>query len=276
MAGGTHALRKRHDVAEQTPNPQAEVDHVEASKIKRAMHNCIAMFIVFMISLFAFGKAPYQKIPTSDGYHFNFDPISCIAIAVGVFGLIVVLVGFRRILRRRSPMNVLGLLGCAGLTVHTILALFAPLSYGASPSPAVDAGGNPLFDRRGSERWGVNGTIYNVASTYYVRVDKEFQFTIEYPHKFGDSLKDKNTERALKIAFPLIEHAYKNDLHNRTSTVKLGEGTLVPSRIGVALFENVGQKTRGYKVALSLEQIKKRFAQQSAAPPTTRSTPPSR
>ena len=52
---------------EQISDEQGAVDPREASKMKRAGQACVTFFVVFLISLLAFGKAPSVWTEGSDG-----------------------------------------------------------------------------------------------------------------------------------------------------------------------------------------------------------------
>jgi hypothetical protein len=260
-------------MVDQTSNEQAAVENREASKIKRVGQTCVSMFVVFVISLLSFGKAPFAKVTGTDGSRVNFNLISCLGVAMGVFAFIFVLTNFKRILRLMTMKKVLGLIGWFGLIVHAILALLLPLSYGAGTPAAVGTAGNQLLAQSGPEEWIVDGKAYKIASTYYLRLPEGFQYTIEYPYRFSQTDRNMDDDRALAAVFPLMKHAYTNGLHTRASVTKIGQGALVPSRIGVTLFEKDGGNTRGYRVALSLDQIKKRIEQESASRSTMPSDP---
>lgn len=246
---------------QQTSNERAAVDRREASRIRRAGRTCITLFVVFLISVLSFGKAPFHTVTGTEGSRVNFDLISCLGVAMGIFAFIFLLLSFKRILRLSTARKVLGLIGGFGLIAHTILALFLPLSYGAGAAQPVGTAGNQPFAQSGSEEWVIDGKTYCISSTYYLRLPEGFQFTIEYPYRFVQADTHMNDERALEIVFPMMKHAYRSNLYKRTSVTKLGQGQLVPSRIGVVLFERRGGSSRGYRVALSLDQIRERIEQ---------------
>lgn len=259
---------------ERTSNEQTPADCREASVMKQAGQVSIFLFVIFVISLLSFGKAPLNKITGTNSSSVNFNLISCLGVGFGVFAFFFLLVRFKTILRIETATKVLGLIGGFGLITHTILAIFLPLSYqlGAgfgSARPTGSAGFQPMA-QSGAEEWVIDGKTYRISSTYYLRLSEGFQFTIGYPHQFNQGLDNMNKERALKIVFPLMKHAYRNNLHERASVTKLGQGKLTPSRIGVVLFDKQGGKASGFKVALSLDQIKKRISQ---APPAGSATP---
>jgi hypothetical protein len=186
---------------------------------------------------------------------------------MGFFALIFLLTGFRKILRVGGAKKVLGLIGCSGLVVHAILALFMPLSWG-TPAASVGTGGNLPIAQSGPENWTVNGRTYNISSTYFLNVREGFQYTVEYPYHFGDTDRNMNDEHALAIVFPLMKHAYAEGLYKRMAVAKVGQGEMTPTRIGITLFEKDGANTKGYRVGLSLDQIKQRIATEATTAPS--------
>jgi len=110
----------------------------------------------------------------------------------------------------------------------------------------------------------VDGKTWDIAATYYLRLPQGLQFTIEYPYRFNGAAERMNDEGALAIVFPLMKHAYTKGLYRRGAILKVGEGRLTPSRIGVTLFEKVNGNVHGYRVGLSLAQIRERIAQATA------------
>ena len=242
----------------------AAVNGKELLKAKRAGQTCITLFVVFLVSLLSFGKAPLARVVGTDGSRANLDLLSCLGIVAGVCALLFLLTRLPRVLRLSTARKVLGLIGCVGLIVHASLALFMPLSYGASLAQGVGTAGQQPLAASGPEEWVIDGKTYKISSTYYLRVGGELQYTIEYPYQFGLADTNMNDERALAIVVPLMKHAYAQGLYKRTSVTKLGQGEMTPSRIGVTLFEKGEGETKGYRVALTLDQIKNRIGQASA------------
>ncbi len=237
-------------MAEQIQDDQTETNVKETLKIKRTGQTCITFFVVFVICLISFGKTPLVKIVGKDGYSVNFDFPSCLGIAMGVFALIFLLLNFRKVMELSKARKILGLIGCTGLILHAALAIFMPLSYGAGENQTPN---NPLAIN-GAEQWVIDGKTYNIELTCYLRLGEGLQYTIEYPYQFTQADANMDNQRALDIAFPLMKHAYTNDLHSRITITKIGDGKLTPSRIGVVLYETGAGKAQGYRVALSLDQ----------------------
>ena len=259
-------------MAEQVPDEQAAVDDKETRKVKRAGQTCVTIFVVFLISLLSFGKRPMETVSGTGGSSGNLNLISTLGIVMGVFALVFLLTSFRRVLRTTTMKKALGLVGCFGLIVHALLALAWPLSPGGV-FPAGTGGFHPLA-QSGPEEWVVDGKTCKIASTYFLQLPEGFQFTINYPYPISQANANIDDTRALAIAFPLIKHAYTNGLYRRTTVAKIGEGAIVPSRIGVVLYEQVGENTHGRRVGLTLDQIKKRIDRETASSSTMTSDQP--
>jgi len=110
----------------------------------------------------------------------------------------------------------------------------------------------------GPETWTIDGKTYQVAATYYLGLPEGLQYTIEIPWKF-EKASPMNDDVALAIALPLMQHAFKNDRYKRMQFAKAGEGQVEANRIGVALVEQDGQRSHGYRVALSVPEIRSRI-----------------
>jgi hypothetical protein len=258
----------------ETSVEQTTAQAKEARKSKRAGQSCITLFVVavIVVAMMSFGKVPFVMSGGSDGSRLDFDLASCLGILMGFYAMLFMLTNIRRILSLPTARKVLGLIGGLGLIAHTVIALAAPLSYGVGTAGPVGSGGYMSIGRSGAEQWVVDGNTYAIASTYYLHLPQGLQYTIEYPVKLGASLESMNDKRALGIAFPLIKHAYVNGLYERLKVTKAGQGAVVPSRIGVTLVEWQEGNARGYRVAMSLNQIKKRIEQEAAANSTSRPT----
>ncbi len=238
-------------------------DRKQSITIKRVGQSCITLFVVFVIVLFAFGKSPVNRITSDGGSHINFNMISCIGIGVAFYALFFIPLRLRTILKLTTAKKVLGLIGGAGLIIHSVIAIAMPLAYGTPQ--AVGTGSNQPTARSGQEQWWIDGKKYRIESTYYLTLPEGLQYTIEYPWKFKAPTAEMNDERALEIVFPLIKHAYEKGFYKRVKILKLGKGNIAPSRIGVTLFERRGKEVGGYKVALSLDEIKTRIEQAKSA-----------
>ena len=234
---------------------------------------------MFVISILAFGKAPIAWVSGTNGARVNFNLISCLGVGVGIFAAVFLLTNFRRVLQLSATKKAIGLIGAVGLIAHAVLALFLPLSYGGSGAVPVGTAGNQAMARSGPEQWIVDGESCKIASTYYLRLPEGLQYTIEYPYSFRNSDTDMNDDRALAVVFPIIKHAYTNGLYKRASISKLREGALAPSRIGVTLFDRRDGRVQGYRVALSLDEIRKRIGRTSisaSSSPSAEGAPPTR
>ncbi len=238
-----------------------ETQHVKQDvTLKRAGQSSITLFVVFIIVLMSFGQAPVARVSSNGGFRLNFNIISCLGIAVGIYAFFFLLSRLRTILQLTNVKKTLGLIGGFGLILHLLLAFLMPLPWGAEQA-AVTTGGYSPMARSGPEQWRINDKTYNIEATYYLALPEGLQYTIEYPWTFASEKNRMNDKRALEISFPLMKYAYEQELYKRTSIGKLGQHTTAPSRIGVTLFEKIGNnKVKGYRVALTVDEIEKRVS----------------
>jgi hypothetical protein len=132
---------------------------------------------------------------------------------------------------------------------------------GPSTGSGHTAGHNPMAIS-GPETWTIGGKNHHVQATYYLALPEGLQYTIDYQLPPDIALPSQN-EPALAIAFPLMRHAFENNLHKRSTISKAGVGDLAPTRIGVALYHVEGLHRRGFAVALSTAEIQGRIASES-------------
>lgn len=112
----------------------------------------------------------------------------------------------------------------------------------------------------GPETWTVEGKTIDVQKTYLLALPEGLQYTIETTYDFGSSAQLTITQpQAVDIAFPIMKYAYENNLYSRTSISRNGT-PLTPTRIGVVLIQNINGRSRGYRVGLSLDEIRARGA----------------
>jgi hypothetical protein len=111
---------------------------------------------------------------------------------------------------------------------------------------------------KGPEGWIINGKKWKINYTYYIAFkDKSLQYTIDFPCKIKGN-KKITQEKALQAVFPLIEYAYRNQLYNRT-LIKSNGKTVPVSLIGVCLLEKRGIMVSGFRVNMTLADIRKRI-----------------
>lgn len=246
------------------PQPEAAPDDA-TKKAKRAGKPCITLFVVFAIvaGSLNFGKAAWHWVEDSDGSHLNFEIFSCLGLGMGIYAIIFLARNFRRVLGLSSAKKTLGLIGGFGLVAHVALALFMPLTYGMGGHPPAGTAGHPVFGQKGPEQWNINGRMYDIASTCDLVLPEGLQFTIEYSYQFPAGSKAMDDQQALEVVFPLMRHAYQSGLYKQTTVVKVGQGPMEASRIGVSLVERTSNGTRGYRVALSIDEIKRRIEQEA-------------
>jgi hypothetical protein len=109
----------------------------------------------------------------------------------------------------------------------------------------------------GAETWVIDGKTYSIGSTYYLVLHpgERLQYTIEYLTSDPHLLDGLNDERATQIAMPLMKHAWKQRLFERSMVRSATNGALKPSFIGVAITYREGVRSRGFRVQRSIEQI---------------------
>jgi len=122
----------------------------------------------------------------------------------------------------------------------------ANLGDGASPTPMAATG---------SEVWTIEGKAWRIEATYYLARPEGLQFTVETPVEKVPAVE----VLALDEAWPLIRHAYLQQLYLRTKLRAFGADGVSATRIGVSLFHREGASTRGMRVAMSLGQIRDRL-----------------
>jgi hypothetical protein len=109
----------------------------------------------------------------------------------------------------------------------------------------------------GAETWVIDGKTFSIGSTYYLVLHpgERLQYTIEYLTSDPHLLDGLNDERAAQIAMPLMKHAWKQRLFERSTVTSATNGALKPSFIGVAITYREGVRSRGFRVQRSIDQI---------------------
>jgi len=109
----------------------------------------------------------------------------------------------------------------------------------------------------GAETWVIDGKTYSIGSTYYLVLHpgERLQYTIEYLTSDPHVLDGLNDERAAQIAMPLMKHAWKQRLFERSTVTSATSGALKPSLIGVAITYREGARSQGFRVQRSIDQI---------------------
>jgi hypothetical protein len=97
---------------EQAQQEQTPVDRGDALKAQRAGQTCIAVFVVFLVSLLSFGKAPISRVAGTDGSRVNFNLISCLGVAMGVFAFFFLLLRLKKKRGQESFLDGAALFAC--------------------------------------------------------------------------------------------------------------------------------------------------------------------
>ncbi len=238
--------------------PPAPIPAVAA--VKRTGHSCIVMFVVFAITALSFGAKPMTQIVRANFNSVNFNLGSCLGVIGGILALVFLPVRLKAILKTKKAYMVLGLIGSIGLIAHLAVVAIGYLpGDGATPAAGVPrtvgAGGRRPLGWMGKEQWTINGRTYPIEATYHLPMNGALQYTIEYPHRFNAADWPMDDTGALAVVWPVIRHAYEQQLYQRVPVTKFGSSRSGPASIGVALFE----RTRGYRISLTMEQIKQRI-----------------
>lgn len=108
------------------------------------------------------------------------------------------------------------------------------------------------------ETWVVDGKAYDIEATYFVIMVEGLQYTIDSTFEFDEELWGLSTADVLELVFPLIEHAYRNEMYKRVTVRKEGAGQVLPTAIGVVLVERGpdGRVRRGRRVSLGMTAIR--------------------
>jgi hypothetical protein len=111
--------------------------------------------------------------------------------------------------------------------------------------------------KTGPESWTVDGTEYRVTATYYLVLPDGLQYTIDYEAPPGLDLEHMDDARAFAAVAPLVQHAASANLYSRQVIRDLTSGAAVPvKKIGVSIYRQSGIRTRAFRVARSLDQLK--------------------
>lgn len=229
--------------------------------VRRAGIDSIALFVILLITLLSFGASPMVWAGDDTGGRASLNVLSCLGVVGGVYAIFFLLLRFRGILKLSAAKKTLGLIGAIGLILHAVIALAFPIQSGGGGAPPIGAAGLSGMGRTGSYEWQIDGRTYHVNSTYYLLLPEGVQYTIEYPYSFDYANRQMTDEQALVIAFPLMKYAHQSRVYEDINVTKVGQGRLSPTRVGVTLFETRNSQTRGYKIALSFDEIEQRLAQ---------------
>lgn len=230
--------------------------------LKKARRNCIIMLALCGVVAFSFGAAPVTTWDDGGISGFNFNLVSLLGLAGGVFAAGYLALRMRVVLRLSIPIRAAGLLAGAFLIVHSVVAISAPRSVGTG---GQGVGGDTAIDRSGPHRWQVAGRARDIEGTYYLPMADGLQYTIVYLLAGARGLAQMHPDRALATAWPLMKHAYENGLHKHAKPATLGRGEMAVSRIGVVLLHHDGKRVRGIRAAMTLDEIKTRIGRGDSA-----------
>ncbi len=182
--------------------------------------SCVALFVVFVLSLFAFGQAPIVITQGDGGWSYNLNLLSCIGVGMTVLAVFVLLFQRKALWQLKPVRKVVGIVGILGLVVHSAIGVSRIWADGdadetAPPNRRREASQNPGAEQMsprpdgtyGPEQWTIGGKTYDSTGSYYLPLPKGMQYTIEYPHVSCPEDENMDDRRAMAIAFPLIELA---------------------------------------------------------------------
>jgi len=240
--------------------------------LKKARRNCVVMLVLCGLVAFSFGAAPVTTWDDGGSSGVNFNLVSLLGLAGGVFAAVYLALRMRFVLRLSIPFTAVGLLAGAFLIVHSVVAISAPRSVGTG-GPGV--GGDVAIDSSGPHRWQVDGRARKIEVTYYLQMPKGLQYTIVYLLTGDRGLAWMHPDRALATAWPLIKHAYENGLYKRAKSTTPARDETPVSRIGVVLLHHEGKQVKGIRAAMTLDEIQERIRPRTrpAEPETATSAP---
>lgn len=120
---GRRHLEKEIAMSEPVSYAPATADVPDQRRLRRAGQTALTLFVVFVVSLLAFGQPAMVRTATPTGYALNFNLLSTAGVIGGILAPIYLLTSLRHIRRLRIERKVFALVGSLGLIAHTILAL---------------------------------------------------------------------------------------------------------------------------------------------------------
>jgi hypothetical protein len=245
---------------------QSSCSDVVQLQIKRSQRTCLILFLLSFVGLISFGQGPLSLNYGDAGVSVRFSLLPSVSWIVAIYAVVFFLKRRKVITLVPTIVRKLGYLGSLILVGNVLYStlLYTILLLGFTQSQGTTAtGGRIALGQSGSETWVIDGIEYKINSTYFLIFNDRCQYTIEYEYPSATSIHDKT--EALKVAFPIMAHAYTNRLYDRF-VGKTGDKEIKPSRIGVALFKREGIKSSGYRVALTLSEIDLRLEESTRQP----------
>ncbi len=104
------------------------------------------------------------------------------------------------------------------------------------------------------QQWAIDGQTYDIQSTYWMVVDGELMFVVEWnlPPTIP---RPEDEPSAMTLARPLMDHALDEGLHRRM-TVSGSDGPMEPVFMGVVLQETSATGTSGYRVRERIDVLR--------------------
>ena len=147
------------------------------------------------------------------------------------------------------------------VSLNLVLLLMLLAVTGCRKSPHKPVGASPYLPMatKGPEIWQIGDKTYQISYTYYIKIPKGLQYTIECPWPTDTKPDEQTQENAFDLAFPLMRYACEEELYKRATIRKYGKGKITATLIGVVFFEKRGIVFSGSRVNLTIDEVKKKI-----------------
>ncbi len=221
--------------------------------------SCVATFVLFLFTLYSFGRTPLKWFGGGQETGARFDLVSCLGFLATLYAVSFGILQYRWVKRLSLPKRILGLVGLVGLVAHCAVALVAPASYSGAMA-AIGAGAHHVVGAVGGpEDWLIGGNELHIYGTYLVDRPDGLQYTIEYDPGSPEAVPTAR-EPAISLAIPLVKYACEMDLHSQAATTA---GAEVPRLIGVVFFHRTGRTVSCYWVSRTIDEWKALLAKEA-------------
>jgi hypothetical protein len=145
------------------------------------------------------------------------------------------------------------------LSIVLLLVLLALIGFRKSRNKPVGASPYLPMATKGPEIWKIGNKTYQISYTYYIKMPKGLQYTIECPWPAGIKPDEQTQENASDLAFPLMQYACEEELYKRATIRQHGKGKITATLVGVVFFEKKGIVFSGIRANLTIDEIKKKI-----------------
>jgi hypothetical protein len=240
---------------------QSTGTHSLHKQARRPYATCIILFFMSIVGLATFGQFPIVWSYGDASHIYRILLLPAITWICALWSVIYLARRWTAFKHLPVVVKVLGGLGSLSLigNMFISIAMFALVMLGfVKPAGIATAGGKVTIAQTNPEVWVIDGREYRINSTYYLSFGSGLQYTIEFEHSAATTIHDD--DKALEIVFPIIAHAYRNKLYERIR-IHNSNNNIKPDRIGVAIFKLIGIESRGYRVAMTFDEIKSRLSE---------------